>query len=333
MNAIVAAAFGTMTQPTGDVCGTDANLDFYFKASPVICLIDALLVLYRAGKYLYYRRVHNDSKRQALQRLYYFRFQYKLERGPNTRHGDFEEFWRNWFARWLVFFWQIWSILPILSSKGDLWTNLLIGVYLFHFVVMEMLCLTPHLFCRFTNYWFPPVQEEEKKHPDANDEPPWRSSGYLSLPTFSICTAVVFVLNGLGIAIRDAINPSKHIFSEALRWIIIDITAEIGFMMLTFFWLSKPIRLHGSHGRWKTSVFGSLFSFAICVVFIIFPHSLPKWAELFVGSIFATAFIFDYVFKIATIIAFIKERLRYRTDLSTDRRIKKWLESFAGFTF
>ncbi|MCJ1458771.1 hypothetical protein MMC28_009145 [Mycoblastus sanguinarius] len=171
---LVPLALNSMTQPTGDVCGAPAHIDFVLRSSPIICSVDLLFVLVRFVWYI----IKEKSLTRAISKLIWFRF--RAVDGEESE-GSFRNMQKNSAFRWIVFLFAIPQFVKLYAFQGLMWTKLIASMYLGSFLIMELLVMWPYT-------WV--IQPSAAN----NTEKRVRGFGSTSLPFSSIALAVVFAL-------------------------------------------------------------------------------------------------------------------------------------------
>jgi len=134
--ALIPFAFNSMTQPAGPVCGAPAALSFFLRSSPIICVVDALLLLTR---YLYY--IHTSGRTLAQTRLLLFRFQ--TVPGDKPMEGSLANRGGYPLSRIVIFLVTLSQIVKLYAYSGLVRTKIVASMYFISFIIVEALVTFP----------------------------------------------------------------------------------------------------------------------------------------------------------------------------------------------
>lgn len=139
---LVPVAINSMTQPGGMVCDADADVGFLLRSSPIICIVDAVLIVVqlaidRAGTASSFR----EAREQLIQR----RFQSDIYAGfKKSKTAEFAVNWSNeQYFRCVVFVLTLAQSVKIFAYGGIVWSKVVATLYLGSFLVIEALVVWP----------------------------------------------------------------------------------------------------------------------------------------------------------------------------------------------
>ncbi|KAF5227208.1 hypothetical protein FANTH_14827 [Fusarium anthophilum] len=137
---LVPFAINSMTQPAGIVCGADANVEFLLRSSPVICILDAVLILIRLAY-----EWHTKSFRQAHDYIISSRFQSEMYIVfKQSKKNKTELTGRNdTYVRAVIFILTLSQFIKIFAFGGITWTKIIAGLYLGSFLFIEAIVVWP----------------------------------------------------------------------------------------------------------------------------------------------------------------------------------------------
>jgi hypothetical protein len=193
---LVPFALNSMTQPSGIICGADADVGFLLRSSPIIGIIDALLILVQF--FSYYRSTKSFPK--ASEKLIAFRFQsdiydyLKKEKNDNKEAAAKKKWEQN--IRIIIFLVTFSQVVKLFAVEGLIWVRVVAALYLASFVITEILVVWPAAY-----------MAEIKKSDDTH-------SGIL-IPYTSVAAAVAFMLWFASAAFRDIFGEPQH---ALLQW-------------------------------------------------------------------------------------------------------------------
>lgn len=124
-------ALNTMMQPSGRVCGFHPSLRTYLRSSPIVCAVDAILILLRLAIYI----CRGDAPSVAAQRV-------RTVRSQGAEHmplaGGLQELEQMPFLRifWFVFG-TLSQLVKLAALRGVPWTQVWGGIYVGSFLVVE----------------------------------------------------------------------------------------------------------------------------------------------------------------------------------------------------
>jgi hypothetical protein len=257
---LVAIALNSMSQPAGAVCGTDADVNFELRSSPIVCVMDSILIIWR---FLYYlgnplHQKHDSWMariRTARMRLLRFRFQAELN-GP-SRTGDFADLIKNRHIRLLLYAFTLSQVVKLYGYSGIPWTKAFASLYLASFLVIELLV-----------GWNRPTIDEIIQ--STKEEEPIKASGPYSYPFISIAASVVLTLYLATIAAKDTFGqPGESI----LRWsgLVVPICGAA---------FCVPVYLYAAHNRERLQqIVLPGFLLILLVALPLFAYFIAPFAE------------------------------------------------------
>ncbi|KAH0430640.1 hypothetical protein CcaCcLH18_07675 [Colletotrichum camelliae] len=202
---ITASLFGLailcMGQPSGLVCEADAEyVDCLLRISPVICLIDAIRIVYSLTSFLYHRGSLDAAMRDLLCWRFKGRHHAALRVPPPT--GPPTSTLRTVACKILlrvIFpFGTICLFIKICGSEGLVWTKVIAVAFFFSFFVSELLVVWPMMI-------WPDMAIPD---PERNNE---QDSRYTYMVTYSsIALAVMFMLWFASAAAQDCFGKPQH---------------------------------------------------------------------------------------------------------------------------
>ena len=195
-----------MGQPAGAVCGVDAGVNLELRSSPIMCAIDAGLIIWRFLYYLLSPPIHQTQDpwkaRIRTARIRLLRFRFQDEFSDPSRKGDLADLLRNRYVRLVVFAVTLSQVVKLYGYSGIPWTKAFASVYLASFLTIELLVT-----------WHRPKIDDLIKSSEKED--PISSSGADSLSYISIAASVAFTLYFASAATRDAFGRPEE---STLRW-------------------------------------------------------------------------------------------------------------------
>ncbi|KUJ14922.1 uncharacterized protein LY89DRAFT_686518 [Mollisia scopiformis] len=181
-------AINSMTQPSGLVCGADADVGFLLRSSPIICFLDTMLILIRFTSYYF----SSGSFCEARNRLVRFRFngEHWTEFKEAKRKGGRTAQKNEQILRFLLFVLAISQFIKIFAYEGVIWSKVIAALYLGSFLVTELLVV-------WHAVWMTDIADLKEEYPTI-------------IPYGSIAVAVAFMLWFASVAARDIFGHPHH---------------------------------------------------------------------------------------------------------------------------
>ncbi|KAK2776194.1 hypothetical protein CKAH01_12558 [Colletotrichum kahawae] len=183
-----------MGQPSGLVCEADAEyVDCLLRISPVICLIDAIRIVYRLTSFLY----RGGSLDAAMRDLLCWRFKGQHHAGLRVpQPTTLKTVACKILLRVIFSFGTICAFIKICGSEGLVWTKVIAVAFFFSFFVSELLVVWP------VTIW----PDMAIPGPERNNE---QVSRYM-VTYCSIALAVTFMLWFASAAAQDCFGKPHH---------------------------------------------------------------------------------------------------------------------------
>ncbi|KAF1826778.1 uncharacterized protein K489DRAFT_429095 [Dissoconium aciculare CBS 342.82] len=189
---IVPIAFNTMTQPGGSVICAIPEVGFALRSSPLICAVDAILLIYQFWQYSWEHGV-----KEARRRLLFVRFKAVSEGG--SEYPDITLLRENRGFRYVGFALSLVQYVRLYAFSGCTAIQVVATTYLVSFILIEALTLGSRGATRI-----PPPQVESL-----------RCFGRMDRPYTFIPPATIFAIHIATSPFEEAINQSLQ---SAVYW-------------------------------------------------------------------------------------------------------------------
>lgn len=136
--ALLSLALNSMAQPSGRVLGLDAKGRTYLRASPIVNLLDACMILTQMLSFLVLdKRGWRGSAQEVLRR----RFARDSSDADGEEGEGIEAIEKAWRLRVLLFvLGAALDAIKIFAMRGIPWTQTWAAMYLVSFLVIELMC-------------------------------------------------------------------------------------------------------------------------------------------------------------------------------------------------
>ncbi|OAG17542.1 hypothetical protein CC77DRAFT_1023058 [Alternaria alternata] len=254
-------AINSMTQPAGMVCGANADVGFLLRSSPIICILDAFLVLWDLFSIYRVQGSFSRAQDEMIQR----RFRSEIYRGfKKAKELDILRSSEQVF-RVVAFLLSASQMIKLFGYSGLVWAKIIAAAYLMSFLIIEMLVVWP--------------VANKKAIKDAKQN--------ISAERTSIALAVIFLLPFAAMACRDIVGWSDH---TLLQWVGI-VIGSLGFIsavpaMGYSYWHREP----GTRSEIATSAVILVLVLGTPIGFYftgrIIPESMPGiWVKVLCGVV------------------------------------------------